>query len=96
MIGKTVALIQVPNQRLFSTRAAAQYLGICEDSLCKHADLGDIPTRRLGRRRLFTLEDLDAFMRLVGREKVSPRSSRSSGFRALLMGPKANPIKNVN
>ena len=62
MIGRPVALIQVPNQRLFSTRAAAQYLGICEDTLRTYADLGDIPARRLGRRRVFTLEDLDAFI----------------------------------
>ncbi len=62
MIGKPIALIQVPNQRLFSTRAAAQYLGICEDTLRTYADLGDIPARRLGRRRVFTLEDLDAFI----------------------------------
>ncbi len=62
MIGKAVALIQVPNQRLFSTRAAAQYLGVCEDTLRTYADLGDIPARRLGRRRVFTLEDLDAFI----------------------------------
>ena len=62
MIGKAVALIQVPNQRLFSTRATAQYLGVCEDTLRTYADLGDIPARRLGRRRVFTLEDLDAFI----------------------------------
>ena len=62
MIGKPIALIQVPNQRLFSTRAAAQYLGICEDTLRTYADLGDILARRLGRRRVFTLEDLDAFI----------------------------------
>ena len=62
MIGRPVALIQVPNQRLFSTRAAAQYLGICEDTLRTYADLGDIPARRLGRRRVFTLEDLDTFI----------------------------------
>ena len=40
MIGKPVALIQVPNQRLFSIKAAAQYLGICEDTLRTYADLG--------------------------------------------------------
>ena len=62
MIGKPVALIQVPNQRLFSIKAAAQYLGICEDTLRTYADLGDIPARRLGRRRVFTLEDLDTFI----------------------------------
>ena len=37
MIGKLIALIQVPNQRLFSTKAAAQYLGIHEDTLREYA-----------------------------------------------------------
>ena len=62
MIGNPVALIQVPNQRLFSTKEAAQYLGICGDTLRTYADLGDIPARRLGRRRVFRLEDLDTFI----------------------------------
>ena len=62
MIGKTVALIQVPNRRLFGTKAAAYYLGICEDSLRNYADRGWITPRRLERRRVFTLEDLDAFI----------------------------------
>ena len=62
MIGKAIALIQVPNQRLFGTKAAAYYLGICDDSLRKYADLGWIKPRRLERRRVFTLEDLDAFI----------------------------------
>ena len=62
MIGKPVALIQVPSQRLFGTRAAARYLGVCEDSLRKYADLGWIKARRLEKRRVFTLEDLDRFI----------------------------------
>ena len=70
MIGKPVALIQVPNQRLFSTGAAAQYLGICEDTLRKYSDLGDIPARRLGRRRVFLLEDLDAFIETLPQYRI--------------------------
>ncbi len=62
MIGKPFALIQVPNQRLFSTKAAARYLGVCEDSLRKYADLGWIKAQRLEKRRVFTLEDLDCFI----------------------------------
>ena len=62
MIGKAVALIQVPNQRLFSTRAAARYLGISPDTLRRYADLGWIKARRLEKRRVFTLEDLDRFI----------------------------------
>ncbi len=62
MIGKPIALIQVPNQRLFSTKAAAQYLGVHPDTLRKYADLGRIRARRLERRRVFALEDLDTFI----------------------------------
>ena len=62
MIGKTVALIQVPNQRLFSTKAAAQYLGVHPDTMRKYADLGWIKPKKLERRRVFALEDLDTFI----------------------------------
>jgi len=62
MIGKPIALIQVPNQRLFGTKAAAQYLGVHPDTIRKYADLGRIRVRRLERRRVFTLEDLNAFI----------------------------------
>ncbi len=62
MIGKPIALIQVPNQRLFSTKAVAQYLGVHPDSVRKYADLGRIRARKLERRRVFALEDLDAFI----------------------------------
>ncbi len=47
MIGKPLALIQVPNQRLFSTRAAATYLGVHEQTLRKLVDLGDVRAPRL-------------------------------------------------
>ncbi len=62
MIGKSIALIQVPNQRLFSTKAAARYLGVHPDTLRKYADLGWINARKLERRRVFALEDLDQFI----------------------------------
>jgi hypothetical protein len=62
MIGKPVALIQVPNQRLFGMKAAAQYLGISEESLRNYADLGLVSAQRLKNRRVFKLEDLDAFI----------------------------------
>ena len=62
MIGKPIALIQVPNQRLFGMKAAAQYLGVHPDTLRKYADLGWIKARRLENRRVFTLEDLNAFI----------------------------------
>jgi len=62
MIGKPIALIQVPNQRLFGMKAAAQYLGVHPDTLRKYADLGWIKARRLESRRVFTLEDSNAFI----------------------------------
>ncbi len=62
MIGKPIALIQIPNQRLFSTKAAAQYLGVHPDTMRKYADLDWIRARKLERRRVFALEDLNAFI----------------------------------
>src|SRR5207253_9023516 len=50
MIGKAVALIQVPNQRLFGTKAAARYLGLHEQTLRKLTDLGELAARKMGSR----------------------------------------------
>ena len=62
MIGKPVALIQVPNQRVFSPKAAAKYLGICEDTLKKITDLGQIAARAFNGRRAYLLEELERFV----------------------------------
>ena len=62
MIGKAIALIQVPNQRLFGTKAAARYLGIHEQTLRKITDLGEITAHRMGHRRVYRLEDLDVYI----------------------------------
>ncbi len=62
MIGKPVALIQVPNQRLFGIKAAARYLDMHAQTLRKLTDLGEIKARRLGERRVYTLEELDRFI----------------------------------
>jgi len=62
MIGKPIALIQVPNQRLFGMKAAARYLGVHEQTVRKLTDLGEIKARRLGERRVYTLEELDRFI----------------------------------
>ena len=59
---RPVTVIQITNQRLFSTRAADLYLGISADSMRAYADEGLIPARRLKRRRVFTVEDLDTFI----------------------------------
>ncbi len=62
MIGKPVALIQVPNQRLFGIKAAARYLDMHAQTLRKLTDLGEIKARKLGERRVYTLEELDRFI----------------------------------
>ena len=62
MIGKPVALIQIPNQRLFSLKAAAQYLGVHEQTLRKLISDGEITALRFGNRRVLKLEDLDRFI----------------------------------
>ncbi len=62
MIGKPIALIQVPNQRLFGIKAAARYLDLHAQTLRKLTDLGEIQARRLGERRVYTLEELDGFI----------------------------------
>ena len=50
----------IPNQRLFSVSAAAKYLGICDDTLRKYADLGLITVYRfINGHRAFKLEDLN-------------------------------------
>ena len=67
MIGKPVALIQVPSQRLFGLAAAARYLDKHKNTVRKLADLGIIKARveldLSGRkRRVFTLEALNAYI----------------------------------
>ncbi len=62
MDGKLLRLVEVPNQRLFGTKKAAKYLGIHPDTLRKYADLGWLTPKRINKGRVFTLEDLDAFI----------------------------------
>ncbi len=61
MIGKPVALIQVPNQAMFSPKAAARFLGINVKTLKQLTDLGELPARRFRSRRAYLLEDLERF-----------------------------------
>ena len=67
MIDKPVALIQVPNRRVFSVAAAARYLGMDIGTIRKLADLNIIKARSEfdtagRRRRVFALEDLNAYV----------------------------------
>jgi len=62
MIGKPIALIQVPNQRLFGIKAASQYLDMHQQTLRKLTDEGKVKAKRLGDRRVYPLEELDRFI----------------------------------
>ena len=55
IVGRPIALIQVPNQRAFRSRAAAQYLGINDDTLHKYTRDGLIPARQLNGHRVYLL-----------------------------------------
>lgn len=81
MIGKPVALIQIPNQRSFSVAEAAKYLGKHENTVRKLADLGSIrakcETDAAGRRhRVFLLEDLDGYLDSLPDWYDSPQGER--------------------
>lgn len=59
MVGKQIALIQVPNQALFSQKAAAQYLGISSKTLQELSDAGRIKCHEFVGRRTYKFEDLE-------------------------------------
>ena len=44
-----------------SVRAAAEQLGICKNHLYKYIDSGQLPSFKLGQRRLINREALDQF-----------------------------------
>lgn len=58
-LNKPVALLQVPNQRVFGPKAAARYLGVDTDTLRKITDKGQIKAYDFNGRRAYRLEDLD-------------------------------------
>lgn len=61
-IRKPSTPLHVTNQRLFGPKAAARYLGICEDTLKKITDLEQIPAFNLNGRRAYRIEDLERFI----------------------------------
>lgn len=91
MIGKPVAVIAVPNQRLFNFGVAVKYLGKSPDTLRKMVDLGlkmvdlgliEAKCERdsAGRaHRTFTLEDLDAYIDSLPSWNDSPTGERPRG-----------------
>jgi excisionase family DNA binding protein len=62
MIGKLSAVYQVPAKRGYPITEAAEYLGMHAQTLRKLSDLGKVPCRRIGRHRIFLLQDLDAWL----------------------------------
>jgi excisionase family DNA binding protein len=79
MIGKPIAFIQVPNQRLFGTKAAAKYLGLHEQTLRKLTDVGELQARRMGTRRVYALEDLDRYIESLPRWSYDAAHGKESG-----------------
>jgi|SRR5579883_2041471 len=57
-----VVMVRIPKRRLFSARAAAQYLGVNEQTLKKITARGELQARRAGRRLVYCLEDLDRYI----------------------------------
>ena len=56
-------LIQpVPAQRFYTMRAAARYLGLNPATVRQLSDLGELRARRVGKNRMFTLEDMNAWI----------------------------------
>lgn len=62
MTDKPIALVEIRKQRLFGPKAAARYLGVCEDTLKKISDLGQLRAFNMNGRRAYRLEDLDAYV----------------------------------
>jgi excisionase family DNA binding protein len=60
--GKPVVFLQIPNQRVFKMKSAARYIGVHPQTLRKLTDEGKIRARNMDGRRIYTLEDLDAYI----------------------------------
>jgi excisionase family DNA binding protein len=79
--GKIVAFVNTPHQRLYKMSAAAKYLGVHEQTLRKLTDEGLIPARLMRRCRVYTLEDLEAYVASLPRwyHHGGERSEASNG-----------------
>lgn len=53
---------EVPSQRGLQITEAAKYLGMHPQTLRKESDLGNIPCRRIGKHRVFLIEELDSWL----------------------------------
>jgi len=83
MIGKQVALLQIPNQALFSLKAAALYLGISPDSLIEDTETGKIDCFQFHGRRTYKLEDLEKLRDSLPKwqNRARPNSASASSER---------------
>ena len=55
-------LLRIPKRRLFNGKAAAQYLGIHEQTQKNIIARGELQGLRIGRRLVYCLEDLDRYI----------------------------------
>jgi excisionase family DNA binding protein len=55
--------VRVTTSRYMSLGQAATYLGISKDWLLRMSNDGRIPARRVGIRRVFDIQELDAWMK---------------------------------
>ena len=62
MIGKAIALIQIPNQRVFGPQAASRYLGVHVQTLKAITDEGEIRAKWMRNRKVYLLEELDRYI----------------------------------
>jgi hypothetical protein len=77
MIGKPIALLkEVPTQRMFTSAAAAQYLGISLNTLFAITDEGQLKAYVFRHRRAYRLEDLDRLIESQKEWKVYPQGNR--------------------
>lgn len=59
-------------QQRLEAREAANYLGVCKDTLYTMARRGEIPHYRLRRRVMFTKESIDQWIKDQEAESVKP------------------------
>jgi len=61
-MSKAISIISVPTRRLFGPKAAAEYLGIHEQTLKKITDEGELAAKWMRNRKVYTLEELDRYI----------------------------------
>ncbi len=59
----------IMNKRLLKTKAAADYLSIGRSTLCLWIRQDKVPSIKVGKNRLFDVEELDAFIESLKIEK---------------------------